>query len=132
MRLLVDAHTVIWAVDDPAKLSSHAAKAIEDPANELLLSAGTICEIAIKVGLSKLSLSMPYRQWMNKAMLDRGLRLLPVTVEYADVQAGLPRHHGDPFDRLLAAQAQVENVSLVSADAIFDRYGVTRIWNLVP
>jgi len=53
---------------------------------------------------------------------------MPITVEYADVQAVLPRHHGDPFDRLLAAQAQVENASLVSADAVFDQYGVNRIW----
>ncbi len=132
MRLLVDAHALIWAVDDPAKLSSRAAKALEDPTNELLVSAGTIWEIAIKVGLSKLSLSMPYRQWMRKVILDLELTLLPVTVEYADVQAALPRHHGDPFDRLLAAQAKVEYVSLVSADAIFDQYDVPRIWNLVP
>src|SRR5208283_4660135 len=109
-------HAVIWAVDDPAKLSSPAAKAIEDPSNELLISAGTIWEVSIKVGLEKLSLSMPFRQWMEKAIADLGLTLLPINVEYADVQAGLPRHHGDPFDRLLAAQARVENVSLVSAD----------------
>jgi PIN domain nuclease of toxin-antitoxin system len=132
MRLLVDSHTVIWAVDDPAKLSSCAAQAIEDPANELLISAGTIWEVAIKVGLQKLSLSMPFRQWMNKAMADLGLTLLPINVEYADVQAGLPRHHGDPFDRLLVAQAQLENIPLVSADAVFDRYGLKRIWNAAP
>ncbi len=132
MRLLLDTHAVIWAVDDPAKLSSDAANAIEDPANELLVSAGTIWEVSIKVGLKKLSLSMPFRRWMNKAMADLGLTLLPINVEYADVQAALPRHHGDPFDRLLVAQAQVENVSLVSADAVFDHYGVTRIWDLVP
>jgi PIN domain nuclease of toxin-antitoxin system len=132
MRLLVDAHIVIWAVDDPPKLSPHAATALEDPANELLLSAGTIWEVGIKVGLNKLSLSMPFRQWMNKAIADLGLTLLPITVDYADVQVGLPRHHGDPFDRLLVAQAQVENVSLVSADAVFDQYGVKRIWQSAP
>jgi PIN domain nuclease of toxin-antitoxin system len=92
------------------------------------LSAATIWEIAIKAGLKKLSLSMPYSQWMNKAIGDLGLTLLPITVEYADVQAELPRHHGDPFDRLIAAQARVENISLVSADAVFDQYGVKRIW----
>jgi PIN domain nuclease of toxin-antitoxin system len=128
MRLLVDTHAVIWAVDDPSKLSPHAVRALEEPTNELLLSAATIWEIGIKVGLKKLSLSLPFRQWMNKAIADLGLTTLPITVEYADVQAGLPRHHGDPFDRLLAAQAQVENVSLVSADLVFDQYGVNRIW----
>ncbi len=128
MRLLLDSHAVLWAVDAPAKLSRQAVAALEDPANELLLSAASIWEIAIKVGLKRLSLSLPYRQWMEKAIADLGLKLLPITVEYSDAHAGLPRHHGDPFDRLLAAQAQVENVPVVSADAIFDRYGVVRIW----
>lgn len=128
MRLLLDAHTLIWAVDDPSKLGSQATMALQDPANELLLSAGTIWEVAIKVGLGKLSLSMPYRQWINRAMADLGLTVLPITVEYADVQAGLPRHHGDPFDRLLVAQSQVESVHLVSDDTRFDLYGTNRLW----
>ncbi len=128
MRLLLDSHAVLWAADDPLKLSPQAAAVLRDPANELLLSAATIWEIGIKVGLNKLSLSMPYRQWMHRAIADLGLMLLPITVEYADVQAGLPRQHGDPFDRMLAAQAHVENIPLVSADAIFDQYGVKRIW----
>ena len=92
------------------------------------MSAGTIWEIAIKVGLNKLSLSMPYREWMHKAIADLGLTLLPITVEYADIQAGLPKHHGDPFDRLLAAQAQVEKIPLISSDPVFDQYGLKRIW----
>ena len=129
MRLLLDTHALIWYVDQDHLLSASAHAAITDPANELLLSAGTIWEIGIKVGLNKLSLSMPYREWMNKAIGDLGLTLLPITVEYADVQAGLPRHHGDPFARLLAAQARVEDIPLVSSDPIFDRYGLTRIWN---
>jgi len=132
MRVLLDTHALIWYVDQDHLLSASAHAAITNPANELLLSAGTIWEVSIKVGLNKLSLSMPFRQWMNKAIADLGLTLLPITVEYADVQAGLPRHHGDPFDRLLAAQAQVENVSLVSADAVFDQYGVNRIWQSAP
>ena len=129
MRLLLDSHTVLWAVDDPSKLSPEAVTVLEDSANDLLLSAATIWEIAIKAGLKKLSLSMPYRQWMNKAIADLGLMLLPLTVEYADVQAGLPRHHGDPLDRLLAAQARVEKIPLISSDPVFDHYGLTRIWN---
>ena len=128
MRVLLDSHVVIWAVDDPSKLSPQAVTALKDPANELLLSAATIWEISIKVGLKKLALSTSYGQWMKRAIADLGLTLLPITVEYADVQAGLPGHHGDPFDRLLAAQAQVENISLVSADEVFDQYGVDRIW----
>ncbi len=128
MKLLVDAHTLIWAVDDPSKLSPPAATALQDAGNDLLLSAGTIWEIAIKVGLGKLSLSMPYRQWMNQAISDLGMTVLPITVEYADAQGNLPKHHGDPFDRLLVAQARVENMALVSADPGFDPYGINRLW----
>lgn len=128
MKLLVDAHTLIWAVDDPAKLGPQAVTALQDPSNDLLLSVGTIWEIAIKVGLGKLSLSMPYRQWMNQAITDMGMTVLPITVEYADVQGHLPKHHGDPFDRLLVAQAQVENMALVSADPGFDPYRINRLW----
>jgi PIN domain nuclease of toxin-antitoxin system len=128
VKLLVDAHTLIWAVDDPSKLGRQAVTALQDPGNDLILSAGTIWEIAIKVGLGKLSLSMPYREWMNQAITDLGMAVLPITVEYADVQGNLPRHHGDPFDRLLVAQAQVENMALVSADPGFDPYGINRLW----
>ena len=128
MRLLLDTHTLIWAVDQPSQLGPAAVVALQDPSNDLLLSVGTIWEIAIKVGLKKLALSLPYRQWMGQAMADLGVSVLPITVEFADVQAGLPNHHKDPFDRLLVAQAQVENVPLVSVDSIFDRYGITRLW----
>jgi PIN domain nuclease of toxin-antitoxin system len=128
MRLILDAHTLIWAVDDPARLSPVAAAALQDPANELLLSAGTIWEIAIKVGLGKLTLSLPYRDWMNKAIADLGLSVLPITVEYGNGQAALPWHHRYPFDRLLIAQAVTEGVPIVSADAQLDAYGITRLW----
>jgi PIN domain nuclease of toxin-antitoxin system len=128
VKLLLDAHTLIWAVDDPVKLGSGAVASLEDPANDLLLSAGTIWEIAIKVGLGKLSVSMPYREWINQAMLELGLAVLPITIDHADAQIDLPRHHGDPFDRLLVAQALVEKMDLVSTDDVFDQYGVHRIW----
>lgn len=128
MRLLLDSHTLIWAVDAPSRLTTSAATALQDPANQLLLSAATVWEIAIKVGLAKLSLTLPHRQWMNQAIADLGLSLLPVTVEYADVQAGLPDHHRDPFDRLIIAQALAEAVAVVSADPALDAYSVARVW----
>ena len=128
MRHLIDSQSLIWYVDQDHLLGAAAHAAITDPANDLLLSAATVWEIAIKVGLGKLTLSLPFRQWMNQAIADLGLRLLPIKVEYADVQAGLPRHHGDPFDRLLVAQAMVENVPVISADPRLDAYGITRVW----
>jgi PIN domain nuclease of toxin-antitoxin system len=94
----------------------------------LLVSAATVWELAIKVGLKKLTLTRPYREWMTQALMDLDAALLPITVEYAHAQAQLPTHHGDPFDRLLAAQASVEGIRIVSHDAVFDLYGVMRIW----
>lgn len=128
MRLLLDSHTLTWAVDDLKKLSSAATVALQDPANELLLSAGSVWEIAIKVGRGKMVLGLPYRQWISQAIADLGLSLLPITVEYADVQASLPDHHRDPFDRLLIAQSLTETIHIVSADRVFDSYGVARLW----
>lgn len=128
MRVLLDTHTVIWAVDDPGRLSPPSANLLRDPNTELLISAGTIWEISIKVGLGKLTLSGNYRQWITKACHDLGTILIPITIEYADAQAGLPHHHRDPFDRLLAAQALTESISVVSVDPVFESYGVIRIW----
>lgn len=128
MRLLVDAHAILWAVDDPGQLSAVAVAALKDPANSLLVGAGTIWELSIKVGLGKLRLSLPFRQWMDRAIADLNLSILPITVEHADRQATLPLHHRDPFDRLLIAQALIESVGVVSSDTQFDHYGIVRVW----
>ena len=128
MKLLIDSHALIWYVDQHQQLSSTSHAAISDPSNDLLLSAGSIWEIAIKIGLGKLVLTQPYSLWMAQALDDLGITVLPITVEYADAQASLPRHHSDPFDRLIVAQALVEKVSIVSADARMDAYGIRRLW----
>lgn len=128
MRLLIDIHGLIWYVDQDHLLSPTAHAAITNPAHDLLLSSGTLWEIAIKVGVRKLTLSQPYRPWIEKASADLGLSVLNITVEHAEAQAGLPMHHKDPFDRLLVAQSVIENVPLVSADAHFDPYGISRLW----
>jgi PIN domain nuclease of toxin-antitoxin system len=128
VRLLLDTHTLIWALDDPSKLSAPATKALQDPANDLLVSAATVWELAIKTGQKKLILSLPHRQWMDKAIADLDLSILPVTVAYAERQASLPTHHKDPFDRLIIAQALLEGIPVVCADAAFDAYGITRLW----
>ena len=65
---------------------------------------------------------------MSQALSDLGITVLPITVEYADAQASLPKYHSDPFDRLIVAQALVEKVSIVSVDARMDAYGITRLW----
>jgi PIN domain nuclease of toxin-antitoxin system len=128
MRHLIDTHSLIWYVDQDQLLSRPAHAVISDPANELFVSAATIWEMSIKVGLGKLALSQPFRPWIEKALIDLRAAVPPITVAYADVQASLPHHHGDPFDRMLIAQATVDGLSVVSADGQFDAYGVTRVW----
>ena len=129
MRPLLDSHTLIWAGDDPARVPAPAMRVMQDPSNELLISAATLWEIAIKVALGKLPLSLPYRQWLDRAIADQRLTILPITLDHAEYQLKLPFHHRDPFDRMIAAQALVEGIPLVSADRIFDAYGVTRLWD---
>ena len=128
MKLLLDTHAVIWWVDHDELLSESAHEAIADPQNELFISAASIWEISIKVGIGKLKLSLPYREWMNTAVADLRASILPISVESCDVQSSLPLHHGDPFDRLIVAQSSVEQVAIVSSDEMFDRYGVHRLW----
>lgn len=129
MKVLVDTNAVIWAVDQPARLGKHAVSVLEDPANQLLLSAATIWEISIKVGLKKLDLSLPYRSWITQVIADLGMSTLPITTDYADMQIQLPSHHRDPFDRLIVAQAMVEKIPIVSSDATLEKYGIERIWD---
>ncbi len=83
MRLLIDSHALIWYVDQSHLLSLTSHNAISDSDNELIFSAGSIWEIGIKIGLGKLVLTQPYRAWMNQAIDDLGLTVLPLTVEYA-------------------------------------------------
>lgn len=128
MKVLLDTHTLFWSAEDPSKISVAAMSVLQDPANHRLLSAATIWELAIKVGLGKIKLSTLYRQWMEKAIIDLVLDIVPVTVAYADRVVVLPPHHKDPFDRLMAAQALVDGIPIVSNDVVFDAYGVTRIW----
>ena len=128
MRLLIDSHSLIWYVDQPQQLSPVALTTIVDPANDLFLSAASIWEISIKVGLKKLNLSGPFGLWMMQAIAGLKLTILPITVDYAAAQAGLPFHHRDPFDRLLVAQSLTDRIPIVSADPILDLYGIARIW----
>lgn len=128
MRAIIDTHALIWAVDDPQQLSLKARAILDGPSNELLFGAGCIWELGIKIGLGKLTLSLPFRAWMQQAVRDVRLTILPLTIECADVQSRLPNHHRDPFDRLLVAHATLENAVLLSSDPVFDLYGIQRAW----
>jgi PIN domain nuclease of toxin-antitoxin system len=128
VNLLLDTHALLWFLDDDAQLVPTAKARIEDPANRKLVSVATGWEIAIKVGLKKLDLGEPATTFLPRELATNGFDLLGIELAHATFVETLPPHHKDPFDRLLVAQALIEKLPLVSADAIFDQYGVTRLW----
>jgi PIN domain nuclease of toxin-antitoxin system len=128
MRILLDTHALLWFVWNHPSLSATALNHIVNPANVLLLSAGTIWEMAIKVNIGKLTFASPFDVFVNQAISTSRLTVLPIEVGHAAALTNLPLHHRDPFDRLLVAQALTENVPLLSADVVFDAYAVTRLW----
>ena len=127
-RLLLDTHTFLWWDSDPQRLSAAVLALCRDPAVVLLLSLASLWEIQIKSGLGKLPLSLPLAQIVQEQQERHGIQLLPITPAHVYALDALPPHHKDPFDRLLIAQARVENVPLASVDPLFAPYPVSLIW----
>ena len=128
MRLLLDTHAFLWFITNDPKLSSSAQGLIADPNNEILVSPASYWETAIKVSIGKYPLTAPYESFITQGIDGNGFKILPIEPGHAAVLATMPFHHRDPFDRMLVAQAQVENISIVSIDAILDLYGIKRLW----
>ena len=84
MRHILDAHTLIWALDDPSRLGRRARGILENPTNELTVSVATIWELSIRTGLGKLSLSLPYRQWVERALADLSITVSPITLAFTE------------------------------------------------
>lgn len=124
MRLLLDTHIFIWWADHPEKLSQAALSALEDEANELLLSVASVWEMQIKIQLGKLKLRLPLRELVKTQQETNDLTVSPVALTHVLALDALPFHHKDPFDRLLIAQSIEEDLTLVSADSQFSAYSV--------
>jgi PIN domain nuclease of toxin-antitoxin system len=128
MKLLLDTHAFLWFVMGSANLSVNARAVIENPANENLLSVASLWEMAIKVSLGKLTLSAPFDDLIPEQLKLNGIGLLNIGIDHVSLVATLPFHHRDPFDRLLIAQSIADKIPVVSIDAAFDAYGITRLW----
>ena len=124
MKLLLDTHIFLWWADNPEKLSQAALSALQDEANELLLSVASVWEMQIKIQLGKLKLSRPLKHLIKNQQETNQLNLLPVELKHVLALDALPFHHKDPFDRLLMAQSIEEELTLVSADSQFSAYSV--------
>jgi PIN domain nuclease of toxin-antitoxin system len=127
---LLDTHTLIWYSLDAPQLSATARALIKDPDNEIKISPASTWEIAIKVSIGKLALQRSYEDFLDLCLGPHGFRILPIEPAHTKQLAALPfpTGHKDPFDRLLIAQAIVEGIPIISADAAFDAYPVRRIW----
>ena len=128
MILLLDTHTFNWYVTDNSRLSNQVLEFINDENNEILLSIASLWEIAIKQNLGKLSFNQPFEIFITQQLNLNDFRLLDIKINHIAVVATLPLHHRDPFDRILIAQALVENIFILSADKIFDAYPIRRVW----
>jgi PIN domain nuclease of toxin-antitoxin system len=125
VNLLLDTHVVLWWLAGDSRLRGPSREAIEWAENRAVISAASVWEAAIKKALGKVTFDQAEWQMFAEA---QGFSELPVRNEHAWLAAELPRHHEDPFDRMLIAQAIVEGLTVMSGDRIFERYSVATLW----
>ena len=128
MKFLLDTHAFLWFISGDTALSKTARSAIEDENNDVFISPASLWEIAIKASVKKLTLREPFDILIPKELAKNEIELLGISVAHLALVSSMPFRHRDPFDRLIAAQAKVEQMALVSADEVFDAYEVTRLW----
>lgn len=128
MKLLIDTHVFLWLMDEPEKLSGKALEVCKNRENQIYLSVVSPWEIEIKRQLGKLRLKLPLRTIIEEQQEKNGLQMLAVELEHVLTLGNLIRHHADPFDRLLIAQAIVEYADLVTADPLFSKHPVKLYW----
>ena len=128
MRLLLDTPALIWCLADDPTLGDAASAAIADAANEVLVSAVSAMEVATKYRLGKLAQAELLARNFAQIIATQGFEPLPISVRHAHLAGGLMIEHKDPFDRLLIAQAQCDDLILVSNERLFDAFAVNRLW----
>lgn len=128
LRLLLDTHALIWWLAGDEALSRRAREAIADEVNDIVISAASAMEIATKFRIGKLPGAALLAQSFEEIIAEQGFGELPISVHHARLAGEMNIAHKDPFDRLLIAQAQVEDMVLVSNEALFDGFAVKRLW----
>jgi PIN domain nuclease of toxin-antitoxin system len=128
MKYLLDTHTFIWMESEPEKLSSSVSATIRDLNNTLILSAATVWEVQIKTQIGKLKLQFPLPQIIENQLQNNQMDFLPISLPHVLELDNLPLHHRDPFDRILIAQARIENIAILGNDPMFAQYDVQVVW----
>ena len=126
--MLIDTHALLWWINNDPRISGRARKVFSAGENDLLFSAASGWEMAIKVNLGKLNVEGPLGPYLSKHLADVRVEVLPVSLRHAVGVADLPNHHRDPFDRLIVAQALAEGIPVLTADPLVTRYPVETIW----
>ena len=128
MTALLDTHVFLWAISEEyGKLSLKARQLIEQPANRLLLSAASLWEISLKVQAGKLKLPVE-KEFFMEEMAHLNVETMPIVAAHVLDTLTLPKHHVDPFDRLLVSQSRVERIPLITADPAIRKYPIETIW----
>ena len=128
MTYLLDTGVWLWSLWEPERIARKAREAMADLSHDLFVSAVSSWEIAIKSAAGKLKLPEPPGSYVPRRMADQGIRPLAISHAHALAVHGLPHHHGDPFDRLLVAQANLEGMTIITADKIFQQYTAPLLW----
>jgi PIN domain nuclease of toxin-antitoxin system len=126
-RALLDTHALVWWLEGRERLSAAARNILEDGSTSIFVSAASAWELAIKTELGKFRSPELVRN-LDRAIQEEGFRELAISIEHASQAGSLRGRHKDPFDRMLIAQARIENLPIVSTDKLFDSYAVQRIW----
>jgi PIN domain nuclease of toxin-antitoxin system len=128
MNLLFDSHAVLWWLSNDARMSQMAHDALCDTDNGACISAVSFWELSIKISIGKLQMPSNWVSQLCRRMSEDAVDYLHLQSAHCEIIQSMPFYHRDPFDRMLAAQTQCEALTLISRDAIFDRYGVERLW----
>jgi PIN domain nuclease of toxin-antitoxin system len=128
MRALLDTHALLWWLDGDRRLSQRARRYIQNEDHVVLVSAASAWEIATKVRIGKLPGAVEVANSLPAILTEQGFDSVAISIAHAVRAGGLPGPHRDPFDRMLIAQAQAEDVPLISNERVFDEYGLRRIW----
>lgn len=128
LKCLLDTHAYLWQINASPDLSRVARNLVDDSDNQVHLSIVSLWEIAIKMGAGKLDPGPTFLELAIHIPVKLGFEPLSITPIHLDAVSRLPLFHRDPFDRLLVAQAMIEQLPIVSGDAVLDDYGIARIW----
>jgi len=128
LKYLLDSHVLFWIITGDLQLSRKAKNIYLDEKNKIFISIASLWEIAIKISLNKLSISMRLPEFVQEHVIANEISIMPIELTHIYNLENLPFYHRDPFDRLIIAQSMAEKINILSNDTVFDRYPVKRIW----